>query len=361
MSLILRPYQPTDANVITTWLKSEYLMRQWCADRYERYPVTPVDMNTYHDRFIDGKNSIALTMVDRKEVVGYITLRIPADDPTEQRIGFVLVDDSKRGRGLGKALVSMAVAHAFSKLGALKVSLGVFENNPAAIRCYESVGFRRVVRQQTESYDCLGATWTCIEMEISDNPAKKTLSDMTLEELWELFPIELSSYQPQWRKWAKEEIGLLTELLAQNSPVINHIGSTAIPGIQAKPIIDILVETSPDTDWQRIRIEMEKSGYICMSSSVNRMSFNKGYTTEGYAERVFHIHFHIFGDNDEILFRDYLNNHPTAAQEYERLKLGLLPEYRYNRDGYTEAKSDFIKQHVGKALAEKERKTLLKS
>lgn len=46
MSLTLRPYLPTDANVITTWLKSEYLMRQWCADRYERYPVTPDDMNS---------------------------------------------------------------------------------------------------------------------------------------------------------------------------------------------------------------------------------------------------------------------------------------------------------------------------
>ena len=53
MSLILRPYQPTDANVIATWLKSEYLMRQWCADRYERFPVTPENMNSYHQQYID--------------------------------------------------------------------------------------------------------------------------------------------------------------------------------------------------------------------------------------------------------------------------------------------------------------------
>lgn len=48
MSLTLRPYKPSDAVVITSWLKSEYLMRQWCADRYERYPVTPEDMNAYN-------------------------------------------------------------------------------------------------------------------------------------------------------------------------------------------------------------------------------------------------------------------------------------------------------------------------
>lgn len=109
-------------------------MRQWCADRYERYPVTPEDMNIYHERNIDGQRSRALTMMDDDVIAGYITLRTPADNPKEQRLGFVIVDDSKRGRGLGKALVSMAVKYAFETLGATKVSLGVFENNPSAIQ-----------------------------------------------------------------------------------------------------------------------------------------------------------------------------------------------------------------------------------
>ena len=165
MSLTLRPYQMTDAVIITSWLKSEYLMRQWCADRYEHYPVTSEDMNSYHERYIDGQRSRALTMTDGDEIVGYITLRAPADDTTEQRLGFVIVDDSKRGIGLGNALVSMAVKYAFETLGATKVSLGVFDNNPTAIHCYEAAGFHRVSRPDTESYDCLGETWNCIEME----------------------------------------------------------------------------------------------------------------------------------------------------------------------------------------------------
>lgn len=165
MNLSLRPYKPLDAVVITSWLKSEYLMRQWCADRYEHYPVTPEDMNAYYERYIDGQRSRALTMMDDNEVAGYITLRIPSDDSSEQRIGFVIVDDSKRGRGLGKALVSMAVKYAFEKLGATKVSLGVFENNPSAIHCYEAAGFHRVSRPEAERYQCLGETWNCIEME----------------------------------------------------------------------------------------------------------------------------------------------------------------------------------------------------
>ena len=341
--MTIRPYKPSDAAMITSWLKSEYLMRRWCANRYEHYPVTPEDMKAYHERYIDGQHSRAMTMTDGRDIVGYITLRTPADDSTEQRLGFVIVDDSRRGRGLGKALVSMAVEYAFATLGATKVSLGVFENNPSAIHCYEAVGFRRVTVPITESYFCMGETWNCIEMELTISDRER-LRDMTLEELWQLFPIDLTPYQPQWRDWAEEKIDNISVLLSEYAPIINHIGSTAIPGIQAKPIIDILVEIAPDADWQRIKKEMETAGYIFMSSSDTRMSFNQGYTPKGYAERVFHIHFHAVGDNDEIRFRDYLNTHRTAARKYESLKLGLLPRYRNDRDGYTEAKSAFVRK-----------------
>lgn len=173
---------------------------------------------------------------------------------------------------------------------------------------------------------------------------QRNLKDMTLAELWELFPIVLESHNPDWAEWANEEMRELSALLKDYSPVINHIGSTAIPNIQAKPIIDILVEIAPDNDWQRVHEKMEKSGYICMSVSDTRMSFNKGYTPKGYADKVFHIHFHRIGDNDEILFRDYLIAHPEAAKEYEILKLSLLPKYKNDRDGYTEAKTEFVKR-----------------
>lgn len=174
--------------------------------------------------------------------------------------------------------------------------------------------------------------------------SQKNLKNMTLSELWELFPIVLGAYNPDWSEWANEEILELSALLKDYTPLINHIGSTAIQNIQAKPIIDILVEINPDADRQQIKEKMEAAGYICMSVSDNRMSFNKGYTLTGYADKVFHIHFHAIGDNDEIVFRDYLLTHPKAAKEYESLKLGLLPKYENDRDGYTEAKSDFVKK-----------------
>ena len=178
----------------------------------------------------------------------------------------------------------------------------------------------------------------------------RTLKDMTLEELWQLFPIVLTPHQLQWKDWAREEIENLTALLSGYCPVITHIGSTAIPNIHAKPIIDILVEINPSADKKQIKEKMGTAGYICMSVSDNRMSFNKGYTSTGYADKVFHIHFHRIGDNDEILFRDYLIAHPEVAEEYELLKLSLIPKYKNDRDGYTEAKSEFVRRTIKQAL-----------
>ncbi len=176
------------------------------------------------------------------------------------------------------------------------------------------------------------------------------LREMTLEELWELFPIELVPHNEYWMVWAEDEIGILSALLSGFSPRISHIGSTAIPGIVAKPIVDILVEMPEESDWMEARRILESAGYICMSSSGSRMSFNKGYTPEGYAEKVYHIHLHHYGDNDEIFFRDYLASHPDTAKEYESLKLSLLPEYRNNRDGYTEAKTHFVKDIISRRV-----------
>ena len=173
---------------------------------------------------------------------------------------------------------------------------------------------------------------------------KKNLKDMTLEELWELFPIVLTRHDPHWADWTEEEMAILSNQLSGFDKRISHIGSTAIPGIMAKPIVDILVEIPPSTDNEKIRKTMEDAGYICMSVSGERMSFNKGYTPEGYAERVFHVHFHPIGDNDELYFRDYLIAHPDVAKEYEHLKLSLFPKFKHNRDAYTKAKTDFVKR-----------------
>ena len=171
----------------------------------------------------------------------------------------------------------------------------------------------------------------------------KKLSEMTLEELWQLFPIILTEHQEVWTQWYAEERELLSSLLPQNV-IINHIGSTAIKGIWAKPIVDILVEVPTQDDLINAMEILVANGYICMNRSENRISLNKGYTENGFAERVFHIHLRINGDNKEIGFRDLLNGNTELAKQYEKLKLELWKRYEHDRDGYTNAKSEFVEK-----------------
>ena len=179
----------------------------------------------------------------------------------------------------------------------------------------------------------------------------KKLSEMSLEELWQLFPIFLTEPNPLWRDWFDEEKRFLQTVLP-DSMQIRHVGSTAINSIWAKPIIDILAEIPRDAVMSEICAKAVESGYICMKSGETRCQLNKGYTEQGFAERVFHLHLRYFGDNDEIYFRDHLNAHPETAKEYEQMKLRLGEIYRHDRDAYTDAKSDFVNKIARKAKVE---------
>lgn len=170
----------------------------------------------------------------------------------------------------------------------------------------------------------------------------KRLSEMTLEELWQLFPIYLVKHREEWKAWYAETERELKSILPY--AVFHHIGSTAIDGICAKDIVDILAET--DGDMDKDASALAERGWVCMSRGESRRSFNRGYTENGFDERVYHLHLRRPGDRDEVYFRDYMNAHPGAAQEYEALKLSLWKKYTHDRDGYTAAKTAFVKKYT---------------
>ncbi|MBE6466428.1 GrpB family protein [Denitrobacterium detoxificans] len=182
---------------------------------------------------------------------------------------------------------------------------------------------------------------------------EKELSDMTLEELWELFPIFLVEHDDAWRQQYDEIEGRLVELLKGCAiERISHIGSTAVDNIWAKDIVDVMVELPSLSDLEKAAEKLERSGFAMMSNEGKRISLNLGYTKDGFAERVYHVHLRLVGDNDELYFRDYLNAHPQTAKEYEALKLRLWKEFEHDRDAYTEAKTEFIKEATAKARRE---------
>ena len=176
-------------------------------------------------------------------------------------------------------------------------------------------------------------------------PAKK-LNEMSLEELWQLFPIKLTPHDEKMKTYYSEmEERLKTLCGGRKIHRISHIGSTAIKGIWAKPIVDILIE-SEEENLQVLAELLEKDGFIIMSNSGERISLNFGYTETGFAEKVYHLHLRRSGDNDELYFRDYLNEFEKTAKEYEQLKLQLWKQYEFNHDAYTTAKTDFVTKYT---------------
>lgn len=184
----------------------------------------------------------------------------------------------------------------------------------------------------------------------------KQLSEMTNEELWQLFPIIVREHDENWRnRFLEEEMALRRAIGQENIVRLRHIGSTAVPGLAAKPTIDILIELADDADIGQLALAMANAGYQESQQPDKpppHLMFMKGYTIRGFEGQVFHVHMRYAGDWDEVHFRDYLCRHPEAAREYEHLKRELAVQYRHDRDGYTGAKGDFVKRITGLARRE---------
>jgi GrpB-like predicted nucleotidyltransferase (UPF0157 family) len=156
--------------------------------------------------------------------------------------------------------------------------------------------------------------------------------------------VELTRYDPTWADQYHEEADRLTAVLSPEIIAIHHIGSTAIPDIFAKPIIDILIEVKEIIRIDHYNDQMATQDYSARGENgiLGRRYFSKD------KEGVHSHHVHIFqAGNPEIdrhiKFRDYLITHPDDAQAYSQLKIELAKIFPEDVDQYTEAKSDFIR------------------
>jgi len=178
--------------------------------------------------------------------------------------------------------------------------------------------------------------------------AKRGLHEMSIRELGQLFPIILEDYSDKWTDFYNEEAKLIADSFSQTEIVqIDHIGSTAIPGIIAKPTIDILVQVAEKIDIQRLKDAFKLLGYQINARPENpppHVTFVKGYTADGFKGQAYHVHVRYPGDWNEIRFRDYLIKHKKIAQEYESLKLEFAEKYRNDREAYTDSKTEWIEK-----------------
>ncbi|MEL7269552.1 MAG: GrpB family protein [Bacteroidota bacterium] len=177
------------------------------------------------------------------------------------------------------------------------------------------------------------------------------LDKLSPEELGKLFPISLVEHQAEWQLLFEQEKQLINAIIGNYALRIEHIGSTAVPNIKAKPIIDILVETlNNQTIKDEIIAAMKAEGYIFILRKDRPpayLSFLKGYTNDGYKGHIFHIYMaektHTTLWN-RLHFRDYLVAHEDVAKEYERLKEALAMQHKYDREAYTSGKNEFVER-----------------
>ena len=163
--MIFRDYEEADAEEILKWIKNERDFRLWSADRYDKYPATPNDINNNYTNCKENGLFCPMTLVDENKVIGHLILRKSNKGEHAIRLGFIIVDNNLRGKGYGKKIINEAIKYAREVLHADEINLGVFSNNEPAIRCYKAVGFEEVDIEKN-AYKYYDENWDCLEMKL---------------------------------------------------------------------------------------------------------------------------------------------------------------------------------------------------
>ncbi len=165
--------------------------------------------------------------------------------------------------------------------------------------------------------------------------------------------ISICDYDPDWARSYSEEASRIIGEIAPRIRDIQHVGSTAVPGLAAKPIIDIMVAMDEIVESRdAIIAAIACLGYVNVphDEDAQRLFFRKGIP------RTHHLHvvaFRSWTYWKHIMFRDYLIDHPISAEEYECLKLILAGRHRNDRESYVNGKEDFVEGVLWRAVKER--------
>lgn len=166
-------------------------------------------------------------------------------------------------------------------------------------------------------------------------------------------PIAIVDYDPVWPQRFEEERQAVVQAVGDAVLALEHIGSTSVPGLAAKPIIDMLAGFQNLDDYLKCIEPLRPLGYTYVpefetaaTGDSRARYFHKAPSDAPRGEAVYHLHTTEFGSNfwrRHLHFRDYLREHPEVATEYAALKRDLAVKHGSDRDGYTSAKTAFIR------------------
>ena len=163
--------------------------------------------------------------------------------------------------------------------------------------------------------------------------------------------VEVVDHDPAWAAAFASIGGALREALGAVAVRIDHIGSTAVPGLAAKPVVDVQISVASLEPADGFRVPLQALGYVHRADNPER---TKRYFREPPGQRRTHVHVRRAGSFSEqfpLLFRDYLRVHPAGAAEYAAVKRRCAQRFRHDRQGYVEAKDAFVWQVIRQADA----------
>jgi GrpB-like predicted nucleotidyltransferase (UPF0157 family) len=159
------------------------------------------------------------------------------------------------------------------------------------------------------------------------------------------------AYDPDWPRRFEQERAVLAAVFAESEATIEHVGSTAVPGLGAKPVIDIMVGVSRLTEAEGRIAAVEAAGYEYVQKYESQLPERRYFRKPRLGPRAYHLHCVVKGGDvwvRHLAFRDYLRAHPEAAAAYDELKRELA--VRCSKEGYTDAKGPFIEGILAAAL-----------
>jgi GrpB-like predicted nucleotidyltransferase (UPF0157 family)/ribosomal protein S18 acetylase RimI-like enzyme len=305
----IRPieYEKDIARIIDIWYEGSVKAHSFIDSAYWANARTAMETD-----YIPKSKTWVMLLGER--IIGFYSI-------FEDNLAAIFVDPIFQGKGYGRTLLK----HAFEQRQ--KLRLHVYQKNESAVRFYQTNGFK--IESETVDKNTGEKEYIMLWTPSADN-------------------IELVDYCSEWPKKAAAEIAHLRKILpGENILEYEHVGGTAVPGLIAKPIIDIqiAVKSLEIAKEELIKpLEADHYAYWYDNPDQDRMFFVKGLPPIGQG-RTHHVH--IVGMAcpqwlDKILFRDYLIAHPDIAQEYAALKRELAGLHTQDREKYTDAKTEFI-------------------
>ena len=161
----------------------------------------------------------------------------------------------------------------------------------------------------------------------------------------------LVPYNPDWPRRFEEERSVLAAAFDRVRVVIEHVGSTAVPGLGAKPVIDVMVGVSQLAEVEARIPLLEAAGYEYVQQYEKQLPERRYFRKPQVGTREFHVHCVVEGSEfwiRQVAFRDYLRAHPESALAYYNLKRDLAT--RLTKEEYTDAKSSFIESVIAAAM-----------